>query len=97
MLKEKEIKKKNLIGFAKIMIASIFIPGLNFNFKERNRTYILLSIFLFFFFVFAVTGIIGFSALKLPVPFIFNISGIIATVLYFVINIVSVSGEDYGI
>jgi len=97
LLKEKEIKKKNFISFIKIMLASVFIPGLNLNFKNRSKTYFILSVFLFFFLIFAFTGFMNFKALNLPIPFVFNISGIIAAVLYFVINIFSVSGEDYGV
>jgi len=97
LLKEKEIKKKNLHLFMKIVLSSIFIPGLNLNFKQKNNMFVILSVFLYFFFIFGLTGFLGFKSLGLSVPYIFNISGIIAAVLYFMINIFSIKGEDYGI
>jgi DNA-directed RNA polymerase subunit RPC12/RpoP len=97
LLKEKEIKKKNLRLFMKIILSSIFIPGLNLNFKQKNNLFVVLSVFLYFFLIFGLTGFLGFKSLGLSVPYIFNISGIIAAILYFVINIFSIKGEDYGI
>ncbi len=97
LLKEKEIKKRNFRAFIKIIFLSIIIPGLNFNFKNKNNIFLILSMIFYFFLIFGFTGFTGFKLLSLPVPFIFNISGIIASILYLVLNISSIKGEDYGI
>ena len=97
LLKEKEIKKRNSNNFRKIMFISLLIPGLNYNFKDKNKIFFILSIFFYFFIFFGFSGFVGFKPLGLPVPFIFNISGIIASALYLIINISSTIGEDYGV
>lgn len=96
ILKEKELnkkfKKKYLIG----LIFSIFIPGLNLNYKERNRSFIFLSLMFYFLLGFAVIGTIAFTKVFLTAPIILNLIGMLAFVFYFIFNLSSVLGEYDG-
>ena len=96
ILKEKELnkkfKKKYLIG----LVFSLLIPGLNLNYKARNRSFIFMSLMFYFLLGFAVIGTITFTRIYLTAPIILNLIGILALVFYFLFNLFSVLGDYDG-
>lgn len=96
ILKEKELnkkfKKKYMIG----LIFSILIPGINLNYKERNRLFVILSIVFYFLLGFSIIGTIIFNELFLTAPIILNLIGMLAVIFYFIINLISVLGDYDG-
>ncbi len=97
ILKEKELKKKYRKKYIVYLIFSLFIPGLNFKYKESNRLFLLLSVIFYFLVGFAVAGMANFNHIYATAPLFFNLVGIGAVGFYFLVNIFSVLGEENGI
>jgi tetratricopeptide (TPR) repeat protein len=96
ILKEKELKKKFKKKYIVFLIFSLFIPGLNFNFRGKNRLFLLLSVIFYFLVGFAVVGMVNFNRIFSTAPLFFNLVGIGAVGFYLLVNIFSVLGEENG-
>lgn len=97
ILKEKELRKKYTKKYIIYLILSLFIPGLNFNYRGSNRLFLLFSVIFYFLVGFAVVGMMNFNHIFSTVPLFFNMVGIGAVGVYFLVNIFSVIGEENGI
>jgi len=97
ILKEKELKKKYRKKYIVYLIFSLFIPGLNFKYRESNRLFLLLSVIFYFLVGFALVGMVNFNHIYATAPLFFNLVGIGAVGFYFLVNIFSVLGEENGI
>jgi tetratricopeptide (TPR) repeat protein len=97
ILKEKELKKKFKKKYILSLILSMLIPGLNFNQRENNRLFVLLSIVFYFLLGIAVVGAVNYNYIYSAAPLILNFVGILAILIYLFINIFSVTGEEDGI
>lgn len=96
ILKEKELRKKFKKKYMVSLIFSLFIPGLNFNSRGKNRLFLLLSVIFYFLVGFAVVGMVNFNRIFSTVPLFFNLVGIGAVGFYLLINIFSVLGDENG-
>lgn len=97
ILKEKELKNKFKKKYLVYLICSTVIPGLNFNLQDRHRLFLILSMSFYFLAGFALLGAVNFGAGFATSPLIFNFVGIIAIILYFLVNLFSVIGDEDGI
>jgi tetratricopeptide (TPR) repeat protein len=97
ILKEKELKKKFAKYYFLYLIFSILIPGLNFNQRENNRLFLVLSTIFYFLLGFAVVGAINFNYGFSAAPLFLNLIGMCAVAFYFVVNLFSVLGDEDGI
>ncbi len=97
ILKEKELRKKYMKRHIGILFLSLFIPGLNLNFKNKNSQFIIFaSIFYAFFGFYLVTRFL-FEKVFLAVPIFVNLVGLSALIIYFLVNIYSIIGDDDGV
>jgi tetratricopeptide (TPR) repeat protein len=96
ILKEKELRKKFTRKYIVSLIFSLFIPGLNFNYRGNNRLFLLFSVIFYFLVGFAVVGMANFNHLFSTAPLFFNLVGIGAVGFYLLINILSVIGDENG-
>jgi tetratricopeptide (TPR) repeat protein len=96
ILKEKELRKKYTKKYMVSLLFSLFIPGLNFNYRGNNRLFLLFSVIFYFLAGFAVVGMINFNRIFSTAPLIFNLVGIGAVAFYLLVNIFSVLGEENG-
>lgn len=97
ILKEKELRKRFKRKYMVYLLFSLLIPGLNFNQRENNRLFFLLALAFYFLAGVAVAGAVNFSGIYAASPLIFNLVGAAAAVLYLLINIISVLGDEDGI
>jgi tetratricopeptide (TPR) repeat protein len=97
ILKEKELKRKSGKKYISRLIFSLFIPGLNFHHRENNRLYLVFSLGFYFLLGVAVVGTVNFNRFYLASPLALNFIGAAAAVLYLLINLFSVIGEEDGI
>jgi hypothetical protein len=96
IIKEREIGRQSRFNYFLGLIASLFIPGFNLNFKGKSNVFTFT--FLLFFNVF---GLYLFNALTFnkffgTIPMFINLIGILAIILYLAINIYSMLGDDHG-
>jgi tetratricopeptide (TPR) repeat protein len=96
ILKEKELKKNYRKKLILYLIFSLFIPGLNFNYRGSNRLFLLLAVIFYFLVGLAVVGMVNFNHIFSAAPLFFNLVGIGAVGFYFLVNIFSVLGEENG-
>lgn len=96
ILKEKELGKKFKKKYLIALLFSLLIPGLNLNYKERNRSFIIMSMMFYFLLGFSIIGTIAFTGLFFTAPIIFNLIGILSLVFYFLFNLFSVLGDYDG-
>jgi tetratricopeptide (TPR) repeat protein len=96
ILKEKELKKKFKKNYIISLIFSLFIPGLNFNYRGNNRLFLLLSVIFYFLVGFAVVGMVNFNRIFSTAPLFFNLVGTAAVGFYLLVNIFSVLGDENG-
>ncbi len=94
--KEEKIKKKQFIRGIFIGGVSLVFPGLNFVFKEKYLSFIVLSIIFYTFAVFSFAGRILFENIYSVKPVLFNITSIVTVILYLSINLFSVKGDSDG-
>lgn len=97
ILKEKELKRKFRKKYVFRLLLSLFIPGLNFHHRENNRLYLIISVVFYFLLGVAVAGTVNFNRIYLASPLALNFIGATAAVLYLIINLFSVIGEEDGI
>jgi tetratricopeptide (TPR) repeat protein len=96
ILKEKELRKKYKKKYIVSLIFSLFIPGLNFNYRGNNRLFLLLSVIFYFLVGFAVVGMVNFNRIYSAAPLFLNLVGIAAVGFYLLVNIFSVLGDENG-
>ncbi len=96
IIKEKELDKKFKKKYAVALIFSLFIPGLNLNFREKNQLFVLLSCMFYFLLGFAVIGMLTFTKIFSTAPIILNVVGMLAFVFYLVFNLISILGDYDG-
>ncbi|NIM15124.1 MAG: hypothetical protein GTO45_24435 [Candidatus Aminicenantes bacterium] len=97
ILKEKELKRKSRKKYVFRLIFSLFIPGLNLHHRENNRLYLVFSVVFYFLLGVAVAGTVNFNRIYLASPLALNFIGATAAILYLIINLISVIGEENGI
>lgn len=97
ILKEKELKRKFRKKYIFRLLFSLFIPGLNFHHRENNRLYLVFSVLFYFLLGVAAAGTVNFNRIYLASPLALNFIGAAAAVLYLLINLFSVIGEEDGI
>ncbi|MDQ1353072.1 MAG: hypothetical protein QG657_3378 [Acidobacteriota bacterium] len=96
ILKEKELAKKSRQKYIIRLIFSLFIPGLNLNPKENNRLFINMATLFYFLLGLAVIGGLTFSKLFSTAPLILYLVGMLAFILYFITNLISILGDYDG-
>lgn len=97
ILKEKELRKKFNYKYVFYLLFSILVPGLNFHQRENNRLFLLLSMTFYFLAGFAIFGAVNFNRLFAASPLFLNLIGIMAVGVYFIVNLISVLGDEDGI
>ena len=96
ILKEKELKKKFGKKYIFYLLFSLLIPGLNFSQKENNRLFLILCTAFYFLAGFALVGAVNFNRIFSTSPLFLNLIGAFAFILYLVVNIFSVIGDENG-
>jgi tetratricopeptide (TPR) repeat protein len=96
IIKERELRKKFRKKYVFLLLFSLLIPGLNFNQRENNRLFLLLSMIFYFLAGFAVIGVMNFNRAFSVAPLFFNLIGMAAIGFYFLVNIISVIGDEDG-
>ncbi len=94
--KEEKIRKKNFLKGILIGFFSLFFPGINLVFKEKYLSFISLLIVFYSIASFSIAGKIIFKNIFLSYPIIFNVTSVIAALLYLLINLYSVKGDSDG-
>lgn len=97
ILKEKELRKKFNYKYMFYLIFSILVPGLNFHQRENNRLFLLFSMTFYFLAFFAIFGAVNFNRLFAASPLFLNLILILAVGVYFIVNLISVLGDEDGI
>ncbi len=97
LLKEKELKRKFKRKYTLILLLSLLIPGLNLNYRNKNRLFVSLLTIVYFLAGFSIVGMFVFTEIYSVNPMFFNLVGILALIAYFLVNLFSVLGEDYGV
>ena len=97
ILKEKELKRKYRKKYLANLIFSIIIPGLNLLNKEKGKLFVGVSLVFWLLLGFACFGIIIFSDIYSLAPIFLNYIGFLAILMYLLINIFSLRGDDYGL
>ncbi len=97
ILKEKELKKKFKKKYLVYLLLSVIIPGINYNLRENHRVFLVLSMAFYFLAGFALLGAVNFNNGYAASPIIFNLVGMLAVLLYFLVNLFSVIGDEDGI
>lgn len=96
ILKEKELAKKSRQKYIIRLIFSLIIPGLNLNSKENNRLFINMATLFYFLLGLAVIGGLTFSKIFSTAPLILYLVGMLAFILYFIANSISILGDYDG-
>jgi tetratricopeptide (TPR) repeat protein len=97
IIKEKELKKKFVKRYMGILFLSLFIPGLNLNFKNKNSQFLIFASIFYVFFGFYLVSKFLFEEIFLAVPIFVNLVGLLTLVIYFLVNIYSIIGDDDGV
>ncbi len=97
ILKEKELKQNFRKRYLKGLIFSLLIPGLNFTHRENHRLFLGLAMWFYLLLGFSLVGIINFNGLFPGAPLFFNLVGAVSIILYFLINIASIIGDEDGL
>lgn len=97
VLKEKEINRRFRKRYVAILLLSIFIPGLNLNYRGKKGLFVTLSTIIYVLMGFSIIGIISFKKFFSTAPIFFNFIGVAAVILFLLINILSVLGEENGV
>jgi hypothetical protein len=96
ILKEKELNKKFRKKYTLGLLFSVLIPGLNFTYKERNRLFILLASLFYFLLGFSLIGTFVFTDVFSTAPIILSLIGMLAFLVHFIVNILSIVGDYDG-
>lgn len=96
ILKEKDLARKSRQKYIIRLIFSLVIPGLNLNSKENNRLFITLATLFYFLLGLAVIGGLTFSKIFSTAPLILYLVGMLAFILYFITNLISLLGDYDG-
>jgi len=96
ILKEKELRKKFRKKYSLALLFSLFIPGLGFVQTANNRVFLTLSITFYFLLGFAIFGTVIFQQVFMTAPLFFSFLGMCALVVYLLVNIISVIGDEDG-
>ena len=97
ILKEKELKKKYIKRYIGILGLSLIIPGLNLNFKNKNSQFIIFATIFYLFIGFYLASQFLFEEVFAAVPIFVNLVGLLALIIYFMVNIYSIIGDDDGV
>ncbi len=97
VLKEKELNRRFKKKYMIILLLSILIPGLNLNYRNKKWLFVLLTTIIYLLLGFSIIGIITFNKIFSTSPIFFNFVGVAAVILFFLVNLFSVLGEENGI
>lgn len=97
ILKEKELKRKYRKKYLFNLLFSIIVPGLNLLNKERGKLFIGISMIFWVMLGFAGFGILVFTEIYSLAPLFLNYVGFLAILMYLLINVFSLRGDDYGL
>lgn len=97
LLKEKELRKKFKKKYILSLFISLLIPGMNFSNKEKNRLFLNFSFGFYFLLLLALVGSVNFSRVFGFSPLFLGIVGVLAALLYLLINFLSTIGDSDGI
>jgi hypothetical protein len=97
VLKEQELNKRNARKYFRTLLLSLFIPGLNLNFKNKNYTFVIFSGLFYFLLGLYIFSQVIFSEVFSTVPLFFNLAGLGALILYLFINLYSLKGDEDGV
>ncbi len=97
VLKEKELRRKFKKKYAFSLLFSLLIPGLNLKYREKDTLFVVFSMVFYILLGFSVIGMIVFNKIFLTSPTFLNLIGAAALLLYFLVNILSILGEEDGI
>lgn len=93
IIKEKELNKKYRRKYLFNLLLSIIIPGLNLNFKERSKVFIIFGVCFYFLLGFYIFNRIIFEKVYLTSPIFVHFIGFIALIFYLSINLYSLKGD----
>lgn len=97
VLKEKELNRRFRKKYLVILLISLFVPGFNFNYRNKKWLFVLFATIIYVLFGFAVIGLITFDKIFSTSPIFFSFIGVFALILFFLVNLFSVLGEENGI
>ncbi|MCK4760602.1 MAG: hypothetical protein KAW12_00285 [Candidatus Aminicenantes bacterium] len=97
VLKEKELNRKFRKKYALILLLSLFIPGLNLNYRNKKWLFVFLTSAVYFLLGFAIVSMIVFDRVFAAVPMFFNFIAAAGVILYFLVNLFSVLGVEDGV
>ncbi len=93
IIKERELNKKYRRKYLFNLLLSIIIPGLNLNFKERSKVFIIFGVCFYFLLGFYIFNRIIFEKVYLTSPIFVHFIGFIALIFYLSINLYSLKGD----
>jgi len=96
ILKEKEIGRQLRLKNSLVLLASLFIPGFFLNFEDKGKTFTFLFLLFFNVFGFFLFTALAFKSIFGIIPMFLNVIGILAIVLYLVINAFALKGNHHG-
>ncbi len=97
ILKEKELNKKYMKRYIAILLMSLFIPGLNLHYKNKHSQFILCATIFYVFLGFFMISRFLFNEIFRAVPIFVNLVGLLAFIVFFLVNIYSIIGDDNGV
>jgi len=97
VIKEKELMRRRRYEKALTLSLSLFVPGLNLIARSRHTAYILLATSVYFLMAFFWTTRYAFKETFAAVPLFLQLVGVAAILVYVVINLVAVKGEEDGL
>jgi len=96
IIKEREINRKSKFQYSLSLIVSLFIPGFFLNFKNKSNVFTVTFLLFFNCFGFYLFSALAFKGFVGTIPMFINFIGMVALILYVVINSYSLRGEDHG-
>ena len=96
IIKEREINRKSGFQYAFGLFFSLLIPGFSMNFKNKNMAFTVTFLIFSNIFGFYLFNALTFKDFFGTIPMFINFIGLLAIVLYLVINAYSLHGDDHG-
>lgn len=97
VIKERELGKKNIRRNFQVLLFSLFIPGLNLNFRKKSYLFVMFAGLFYFLMGLYVFSQVIFKRVFSTVPMIFNLAGLGAVIIYFLVNLYSLKGDENGV
>ena len=97
ILKEKELAKKSRKKILFILLLSFIVPGLKLMYTDQQRRFMIFSGLFYFLIGYFLVNYFVMKKIFLTLPIFINFIGGLAILLYFILNIYALRGNENGI